>query len=289
MPNRAHAPYTGLALLAAFLLTTASFAATADSGASPDKAEKGSGDKRVSVADFILAGGIVGHVIIVLSFVGLALVIDTAIYVQVRKLVPPRLTEELVNLAGQGRFAEISNLCRSLDCMLARIVDHTFSQGRMSWAAAREVMQEQGTKEVTRLHQRVGYIGFIASVAPMLGLLGTVTGMIRSFNVLGTARGAAKPEDLAVGVAEALVTTCEGLIVALPLMFFYSYFKDRVTRVGQEAAGACDRLMRTMTEAHAALSRAQPAARKETLIDEDVLGMTEDPSGPLGPEGQGPP
>jgi len=213
--------------------------------------------KRTSLREFIEAGSYVGYVIIWLSFAGLALVIDSFLRIQSKRLIPPRLAQELVQLARQGRFDEIQNLAGAFDCMLARIINHTFSQGRMSLTAAREVMQEQGTREVTRLYQRVGYIGFIAAVAPMLGLLGTVTGMIGSFNVLGAAKGAARPDELAVGVSEALVTTCMGLVVAIPLMFFHNYFRDRVTRIGQDAAGVCDRLMRHMTEGQFARERAQ--------------------------------
>jgi len=206
------------------------------------------GEERVSLGQFIRAGGVVGYVILFLSFAGFALVIDSFIHLKPAKLVPPMLVEQLVQMGRQGRFQDVRNLCLSVDCLLARVIENTFAQGRMSLADAREVIEEQGTREITRLHQWVGYIGFIAAVAPMLGLLGTVTGMIDSFNVLGTAKGAAPPEDLARGVAEALVTTCMGLIVALPLMFFHAYFRDRVTRIGQEAAGACDRLMRALAD-----------------------------------------
>ena len=265
MLNRTHTQPMWPAILAALLVAAGiAFAATegtepADEGGAKPAQDRGSDQdvKRTSLREFIQAGSYVGYVIIWLSFAGLALVIDAFLRIQAKRLIPPRLEQELVQLARQGKFDEVQNLAAAFDCMLARIINHTFSQGRMSLTAAREVMQEQGTREVTRLYQRVGYIGFIAAVAPMLGLLGTVTGMIGSFNVLGAAKGAARPDDLAVGVSEALVTTCMGLVVAIPLMFFHNYFRDRVTRIGQDAAGACDRLMRHMTEGQFARERTQ--------------------------------
>lgn len=246
-------------------VTAAGLAATDDPGP-PDKggegaAAKDTGTTRTSLGKFIRAGGIVGYTIIALSSVGLALVVDTFLHVRPQRLVPEAMTEQVVHLARQGKLNDMMYLCKSVDCLLGRIVSQTFSQGRMSWAVARDVMQELGTREVTRLYQRVGYIGFIASVAPMLGLLGTVTGMIDSFGVLGTAKGAADADELATGVSEALVTTCMGLIVALPLMFFHSYFRDRVTQIGQEAASVCDRLIRAMTEWQ--LSQGQPSGGEE--------------------------
>ncbi|HUU08999.1 MAG TPA: MotA/TolQ/ExbB proton channel family protein [Phycisphaerae bacterium] len=273
MPNRTPIrPLWPLVLVALLVAATMGLAATpaerpaapadapsASPAAAGPAAAKEPDAKRVSLRDFIEAGSYVGYVIIWLSFAGLALVIDAFLRIQTGKLIPPRLATELVQLARQGKFSEMQTMAGAFDCMLARIVSHTFAQGRMSLDAAREVMQEQGTKEVTRLYQRVGHIGFIAAIAPMLGLLGTVTGMIGSFNVLGTIKGAARPDQLAVGVSEALVTTCMGLVVAIPLMFFHNYFRDRVTRIGQDAAGVCDRLMRTMAEGQVARDHAPVA------------------------------
>ena len=211
-----------------------------------------------SVLDFVRAGGIVGYVIILLSLAGVAFIIDAFIHLKVDKLLPPAVSQEALQLAGKGKFSQVVTLCQANDSMLSRVIRAALSQGQMGIEAVREAMQEGGIREITRLQQRVGYMGFIASVAPMLGLLGTVTGMIASFNVLGMAKGAARPDELAVGISEALVTTCMGLVVAVPLMFFHNYFRDRVTRIGQEASGQCERLLRVMTTAIKIRGAAQP-------------------------------
>ncbi|NLF32645.1 MAG: MotA/TolQ/ExbB proton channel family protein [Planctomycetes bacterium] len=200
-----------------------------------------------SALDFLAAGGVIGIVIVLLSFVGLALTIDGFVRLSPRKLLPDPLAQQAEALAAKGKFADILTLTSGSDSMLGRIIHAALGDGQMGIAAVREAMQTAGTGEMTRLQQRIGYIGFIASVAPMLGLLGTVTGMIASFNVLGMAKGAARPDELAVGISEALVTTCLGLVVAVPLMFFHSYLLDRVTRISQQTAGRCDRLLRIMT------------------------------------------
>ena len=96
--------------------------------------------------------------------------------------------------------------------MLGRIISAGLSDGRLGLDAVREGLEQQGVMEVTRMRERIGYIGLIASVAPMLGLLGTVTGMIASFRLLGEAQGAARPDELALGISQALVTTCMGLV-----------------------------------------------------------------------------
>ena len=243
-----------LCLVAAAVLAAGScaLAAAADAGT----ADKPPQTK--SLIDFIKAGKTVGHTIILLSFVGIALVIDSALRVTSGKLVPPLLVRQAVSLAREARLGEIVRLSRASDSILGHILGKVLAQRPLSLASAREALQEEGSKEVTRLQHRVGYIGFIAVVAPMLGLLGTVTGMIYSFNVLGTSQGTPQADELAVGVAEALVTTCEGLIVAIPLMFFHLYFRGRVTRIGQEAAGVCDSVMRGLAAVIEARTTGRP-------------------------------
>ena len=231
-------------------------------GAPPAETEK------QSLLDYIEAGGPVGVVIIVLSFAGVAMVVDGFRTVSESRLLPDGLVTQLGTLARQGKFSDLRATCKANTSMIARIVGGGLDEGRLGIDAVREEMQDLGSREVTRLHQRVGYIGFIASIAPMLGLLGTVTGMIGSFNVLGVSKGAARPDQLATGVSEALVTTCMGLVVALPLMFFHNLFRDRVTRVGQHASGICDKIIRMATIAQAIADSGQTpgadAQRKDT-------------------------
>ncbi len=211
--------------------------------------EAASGAHSMSLLDFIKAGHTVGHVIILLSIASFALVIDGFIRIKQDKLMPPGLSAQLEQLSRQGKFNDILMLARGSDSVLGRIVAGGLGRGELGLPAIREALQEHGTREVTRLNQRIGYIGLAATLAPMLGLLGTVTGMIRSFNVLGSSKGAARPDELAMGIAEALVTTCEGLIVALPLALLHSYLRDRVTRMGQELSAFCERLCRNFTVA----------------------------------------
>ncbi len=231
-------------LPAAILLATVGLLSFDAMAAEDTSVESGATSK--SILDFVRSGGAVGYVIILLSFAGVALVIESFFRLKEEKLLPTAQFEQCEELAQKGKFSEIMTVCKAGDNMFSRILAYALARGQRGVDAVREAMQESGTRELTRLQQRVGYIGFIASVAPMLGLLGTVTGMIGSFNVLGMAKGAARPDELAVGISEALVTTCMGLIVAVPLMFFHNYFRDRVVRLGQEASGRCDRLVHAM-------------------------------------------
>jgi biopolymer transport protein ExbB len=103
-----------------------------------------------------------------------------------------------------------------------------------------EAMQSEGARLAASLAQRVGYLSNIATLSPMLGILGTVLGMIRAFNSIVLEPGMAKPIVLAAGVSMALVTTAAGLIVAIPVIGFYFYFRGRVqtTIAAVESASA---------------------------------------------------
>ena len=221
--------------------------AVAAAASAADVTAESTGESSKSMLDFLKAGGIIGILIVLMSFVGAALIIEGFLRLNVDKLLPPSVAEQAEALAAKGKFSEILALSSGSDSMLGRIIRGALSEGQLGMDAVRESMLTAGTREMTRMEQRVGYVGFIASIAPMLGLLGTVTGMIASFNVLGIAKGAARPDELAVGVSEALVTTCLGLIVAVPMMFFHSFLRDRLTRIGQQASGHCERLLRIMT------------------------------------------
>jgi biopolymer transport protein ExbB len=92
----------------------------------------------------------------------------------------------------------------------------------------REAMQKAMDKEISKLWKSISYLGDIAGIAPLLGLFGTVVGMIQAFNVIAVAGSALKPIMLVGGISKALITTAAGLVIAIPTLAFYSYFKGTV-------------------------------------------------------------
>ena len=227
-----------------------------------------------SLLQVIQAGGPIGYVIILLSLVGLALVIDGFLRVRADSLLPPDLIEETQRLAQQGKFSELRGVCKSSPSLWGGIVGKALEQGNWGVDAVREAIQQEGTKQFTRLRHRVGYIGLIASIAPLLGLLGTVTGMIQSFQVLGISQTAGRADELAAGIAEALITTCMGLIVAMPLLFLHAYLRDRVTQISQEAATQGERLIRVISVVHANNQQRPAASPAPSAAPRQAAGVT---------------
>ena len=222
--------------------------------ACPAVAQGDEPSERMSLLDVVMASGVVGIVLLVLSVAAVALVVDAFLLVRKDKTIPEGFTQEVQRLAKQGRTRELASLANTNDTMLGRIIGAGLAQGDLGLPAVREAMRQAGALELTRMRQRIGYLGFVGAVAPMLGLLGTVLGMISSFQVLGADRSAADPGELAQGIAEALITTTLGLIIAIPVLFFHGFLRNRLTLIGHEASTICERMIHSLA---ATLNRPQ--------------------------------
>ena len=185
------------------------------------------------------------------TVVAVALIVEHFFSIRRDRIVPADLEEELAGHMALKDYAVAADVCRSGDSFLARVDEAGLSQrgGMFGFFDMQNAMQEVSEREVSKLYRKLEYLSFIAAAAPMLGLLGTVTGMIRSFNTIAATEGAARPSQLAGGISEALVTTCMGLIVAIPTMFFVSQFRNRVDSYVAEAETVVERLMGRFREA----------------------------------------
>ena len=106
-----------------------------------------------------------------------------------------------------------------------------------------EAMQEVGEDETMKLEQRLSYIALIGTVSPMVGLLGTVDGMVRAFRVIANSATQPKPSQLADGISTALITTLVGLLLAIPAIALFGIFRNRLARLVLEVGIYSERLM----------------------------------------------
>jgi len=196
-----------------------------------DEAPVPSGPKQFGWWDAIKNMGVCGILIVLLSVAGLALGIDFAVNVRRDKLVPQDIVSELEQLFEQEQYEQAMELCDAEDCFFTRICGAGLAKLGAGYERMTEAVQEAGEEEITALNQKIGWLSLIGTVAPMLGLLGTVMGMITAFSKIASLGGAANPADLAEGISMALITTLMGLMVAIPVLSAYQFFKNRVTRV----------------------------------------------------------
>ena len=199
----------------------------------------------ISLWNTVTAGGPIGYLIMFMSLVAVSFIIEHFITIRRDRLIPTQLIYDLDQLLNAKQYEQARQLCAENRSYLASVVGAGLTQiGSMfGYFDMQNTMQETSEREISRLNRKLEYLAFIASSAPMMGLLGTVTGMIEAFNKIAETEGAARPYQLAGGISEALVTTCLGLIVAIPTMFFVSFFRTRVEGYVSETETVVEKLM----------------------------------------------
>jgi biopolymer transport protein ExbB len=187
-------------------------------------------DRPNPVAEAFQNAGIIGYVIVALSVVSVALIIENFVTIKRDKLAPPDIIDELEALFEEENFQEAMDLCESERNYLTNVVQAGLSKLGHTFDTIQQAVREMEEEETVKLFQKIGWLSLIAASAPMMGLLGTVTGMFVTFGNIAAAGGSVSPAQLADGIKLALVTTIFGLIVALPTGAFFFTFRNKVVR-----------------------------------------------------------
>lgn len=195
------------------------------------------------LAWMVEASGPFGACIAIESFVLVALVTMNLLQLRREAFVPSQLADDFEALLQKREYQEAYDLARENDSLLGKILTGGMARVSKGYDDAVEGMNEVVEEESMHLDHKLSYIGLIVTTAPMLGLLGTVQGMIESFRVIATSDTAPKPSLLANGIATALFTTLEGLVVAIPAIFAYGLFRNQVARLVFEAESVAESLM----------------------------------------------
>ncbi len=200
--------------------------------------------QKISIWSTISSGGIIGFIIIGISVIAMALIIDSLLKIRKNNMIPNELLPKIEKAIISKDYDAASKLC-ARDTFLTRVIKAGLSQHSsvLGYYDMQNAMQEESERYISKLLRRVDYISFIGSATPMLGLLGTVTGMIKAFNQIALTEGSAKASELAGGISEALITTCLGLIVAIPAMFFVTFIRNRIDGYVAEAEPIVEHLM----------------------------------------------
>jgi len=195
-----------------------------------------------SLLSTFLAGGTIGFVIVFLNIVALALSIEYFVTIRRDKLIPPEILGELEVLFEDEEYEEALELCEAEPSYFTNVVAAGLPKMNAGYDAMLDAMGAEADIETFKLNTKVGYVSLICAVAPMMGLLGTVQGMILAFQKIASAKGAPEPSELADSIGLALVTTFEGLCVAIPFLCVAYVLKTKVTRLSGEVAGAVEDL-----------------------------------------------
>lgn len=202
----------------------------------------------VSVLDNIKAAGWVGVILILMSITGVSFIIIYAMQMRRDVLVPPELLAHVEGLFDQGDYDSALDAMEQQPCYLSSVLTPGLLKINRPYEEVEVAMEEAGEMEAAELHRKISYISLIAAIAPMLGLLGTVMGMVSAFNVIATSKTSPKPKDLASGISEALMTTMMGLIVAIPMTVAYFIFKTKIDGAAVEVSSIASELMERFDE-----------------------------------------
>ncbi|HVW02276.1 MAG TPA: MotA/TolQ/ExbB proton channel family protein [Planctomycetaceae bacterium] len=254
---RSHRWYSWLVMCVAFgvataalppALTPAIYAQEEEAAEEPaPAAEKGGGEepaaKESYLAWMIRSSGIFGAVIAVESFILVALIAMNVLQIRRDNFVPAALIETFEQKLQAKDYQGAYDTAKNDESYLGKVLAGGMGKLSKGFEEAMQGMQEAGDEEAMVLEHKLSYLSMIATTAPMLGLLGTVQGMIDSFRVIANSETAPKPKDLADGISTALFTTMEGLVVAIPAIIAYGLFRNKVTKLIFEVGLVSEGLM----------------------------------------------
>jgi len=192
---------------------------------------------------YVTAGGGIGFMILFLSFVSLALIIEHIVNIKRDKIVPPQLVDEIEGMFENEEYQEALELCETEPNFLTNVLAAGLPKINAGFETMKAAMEEAAEEEAIKLQQKIGYLSLIGNIAPMMGLFGTVYGMIQAFQTIARLGAAVTPSDLATGISTALVTTFLGLLVAIPTMIAYFFFRNKVVRITLEIGAIADDLV----------------------------------------------
>jgi biopolymer transport protein ExbB len=187
-------------------------------------------------------GFMVMGLLAVCSVAALALVIENLLSIRRRVLIPAGLPEKFQHHLTQGEGSKAEQVCRDQPSFLATMLLAGLHELRHGYDAVEKAMEETAQDLNARLHRKIEYLSLLSSIGPMLGLLGTVWGMVVAFQKVAETQGRADPSQLAGGIYQALYTTVFGLVIAIPGFACYGILRNRVDQLSAECAVLAERL-----------------------------------------------
>jgi len=238
---------------------------------------------------FFLAGGpIVWFVLLPMSAAMLAFGLDLGFRLRRKVLLPNGRAGQIAALAGQYGLLGLEARLKGNSDFLSRAILGALSRNRkkgFDFVLVREAAADSLREQGLDLMRRAEGCHLIGTVAPMVGLFGTVFGMIQAFTVLGASGGQPRPDQLAQSISVALVTTFWGLLVAIPALFLHGFFRMRIESLVDQAAVEMEALLERLSEMGCfrnGLSNSRQEERSRTsIIEEETGGSDEEDEEPL--------
>ena len=177
--------------------------------------------------DVLVKGGIMMIPLMLCSVIALAIIVERSINLRKKKIIRPEIVDIIENIKGPDDVNLALALCREDGGVFSKIIRIGLENLNSSREYLREVLEDQGRQEMRGLERGLVILEIVAGIAPLLGLLGTVLGMMHVFDVI-TFEGVGSAKNLSAGISEALITTVAGLIIAIPALVAYTMYMNKV-------------------------------------------------------------
>jgi len=189
--------------------------------------------------EILQKSGIIGYLIFGVSVVALAVVIEKLITLRINRLIPKEDLKLLLDFLRQGNLGDAVELCKRRRSFLSLVVLDTLKNlGEPTRENFLHAFEVSARRRFADLERGMPFLATTAAISPLLGLLGTVLGMVKIFGVLTGGGAIGSPQQLSAGVAEALLTTILGLVVAIPAVVMYNIFNKKLDRIAAEIEAA---------------------------------------------------
>lgn len=204
--------------------------------------------KQINVLEVIAQGGVVMYPLAILSLITVVLILLYFFTIRRNAVVSGKFMDTAENLLKRRDYAGLNEFCRSQGQSMARVTEKAINfvvkNPGANASHVRSLAETEGQRQAGSLHTRVTYLADIGSIAPMIGLVGTVLGMMEAFLEISSQGGkGVRQMELAEGVAKALITTASGLSISILALVFYAFFRGRVQKCVSELEAAAAHLI----------------------------------------------
>ena len=235
----------------------------------------GNTQKQTFLEQFIIAGGpIVWFVLLPISFIAVYLAAEYCITIRREKLVPDGVGDSIARTIQMYGCQQLETRIADQKDVVSVAVVQAVLKGRGDWFRMRSVLAESLQDQALEFLRKIEWINLIGNVSPMVGLFGTVFGMIKLFNAIVVAGGQPQPAQLAGGISVALVTTFWGLFIAIPALAIHGIFRNRIETLISNAVVESDKVMPQIRKS---LQKQSPVKSQRNI--KDIRG---EPAGPTG-------
>ena len=236
-------------------------------GAETPPPAKPAGGVKIDFFRLLQDGGAVGYIIICLSVALLALIVEHIMNIRRKVLMPDGLADEIHQLLLTGQIRQAEHQCQQQPSFLGYLLKAGLGALPLGFPAVEKALEDASAQQAARLFRKIEYLNVIGVVAPMLGLLGTVWGMILAFMEF-EAKANPQVSELAPGIYGALVTTLQGLSVAIPSVAAYAYFRNRVDELVAQASLLAEHVFSAYRQA--LLQKKSQAGRQRSTDGDDA-------------------